>query len=151
MILHQILIFGRISILNLLSNLNTKSTFYDDSSNCDVKIDTGDRSFTLSEIKQKDDKTGKEKTTIELIDEPRSYDDGEACELCTENHSDEFLHQDGHTLCEGCRCSEAIAEYIESETKYHTTAFSTQLGFNWDFWMSIRELWSNCLDEGGEW
>lgn len=33
------------------------------------------------------------------------------------------------------------------------TAFSPQLGHNWDIWMAYRELYSNCLDEGGgyEW
>lgn len=31
----------------------------------------------------------------------------------------------------------------------HITGFSPQLGYNWEFWMAIRELWCNCLDEGG--
>lgn len=31
----------------------------------------------------------------------------------------------------------------------HITGFSPQLGYNWEFWMVIRELWCNCLDEGG--
>lgn len=30
------------------------------------------------------------------------------------------------------------------------TAFSPQLGFNWEPWMAYRELYSNCIDEGGE-
>lgn len=29
------------------------------------------------------------------------------------------------------------------------TAFSPKLGYDWEFWMSFRELFSNCLDEGG--
>jgi hypothetical protein len=28
--------------------------------------------------------------------------------------------------------------------------FTTQLGRNWELWMAFRELYSNCLDEGGE-
>jgi len=31
----------------------------------------------------------------------------------------------------------------------HITGFSPQLGYNWEFWMAIRELWCNCLDESG--
>jgi len=34
--------------------------------------------------------------------------------------------------------------------KEHVTAFSPQLGFEWKVWMAIRELYSNCLDEGGK-
>jgi hypothetical protein len=30
------------------------------------------------------------------------------------------------------------------------TAFSPQLGIDWKVWMAYRELYSNCLDEGGE-
>lgn len=29
------------------------------------------------------------------------------------------------------------------------TAFALQLGYNWEIWMALRELWSNVLDEGG--
>lgn len=31
----------------------------------------------------------------------------------------------------------------------HVTAFAYQLGHDWDFWMAIRELYSNCMDENG--
>lgn len=37
--------------------------------------------------------------------------------------------------------------YTESETI--ETAFALQLGYNWEIWMALRELWSNMLDEGG--
>ena len=30
-----------------------------------------------------------------------------------------------------------------------TTAFAVNLGYDWEFWMAIRELYSNCLDENG--
>lgn len=29
------------------------------------------------------------------------------------------------------------------------TGFAKALGFNWELWMALRELWSNMLDEGG--
>ena len=29
------------------------------------------------------------------------------------------------------------------------TAFSPKLGYDWEFWMAFRELYSNCLDEDG--
>lgn len=29
------------------------------------------------------------------------------------------------------------------------TAFALQLGYNWELWMALRELWSNMLDEKG--
>jgi len=41
------------------------------------------------------------------------------CKLCTENHSDEFIFQHGHSLCEGCRCDEAEEEYYEYKQKEH--------------------------------
>jgi hypothetical protein len=28
--------------------------------------------------------------------------------------------------------------------------FTTELGKSWELWMAYRELWSNCMDEGGE-
>lgn len=31
------------------------------------------------------------------------------------------------------------------------TAFSTQLGFDWELWMAFRELVSNTIDEKGKW
>jgi len=31
----------------------------------------------------------------------------------------------------------------------HQTAFAKNLGLGWDLWMAIREIYSNCLDEGG--
>lgn len=29
-------------------------------------------------------------------------------------------------------------------------AFTTELGKNWELWQAIREIWCNCLDEGGK-
>jgi len=34
-------------------------------------------------------------------------------------------------------------------TVIHRTAFALQLGYEWELWMAIRELYSNCLDEKG--
>lgn len=31
----------------------------------------------------------------------------------------------------------------------HVTGFSPKLGIDWEFWMAIREIHCNCLDEGG--
>lgn len=43
-----------------------------------------------------------------------------------------------------------IKEHIDLQPHVdHITGFSPQLGYNWEFWMAIRELWCNCLDEGG--
>ena len=40
--------------------------------------------------------------------------------------------------------------WMTGENKFFTSAFAVNLGFDWDFWMAIRELFSNCMDEGGE-
>ena len=32
----------------------------------------------------------------------------------------------------------------------HVTGFAKKLGFNWELWMALRELWSNMLDENGD-
>jgi len=32
----------------------------------------------------------------------------------------------------------------------HQTAFAVQLGHNWEVWHAFREIYSNCLDEGGD-
>ena len=37
----------------------------------------------------------------------------------------------------------------EIETR-EPSAFALNLGHEWKFWMAIRELYSNCLDEGGQ-
>ena len=39
--------------------------------------------------------------------------------------------------------NDELAEIIE-------TAFAVNLGYDWDFWMAIRELYSNCIDEKGK-
>lgn len=31
----------------------------------------------------------------------------------------------------------------------HKTGFALALGYNWELWMALREIWSNILDEGG--
>lgn len=41
-----------------------------------------------------------------------------------------------------------IGNEIQSIKKV-TTAFAVNLGYDWEFWMAIRELYSNCLDEDG--
>jgi len=44
-----------------------------------------------------------------------------------------------------------IEEYdcLTTEGKSHITAFSPQLGYNWELWQAFRELYANTLDEKG--
>jgi hypothetical protein len=43
-----------------------------------------------------------------------------------------------------------IIEYDDiALIKTHITGFSPRLGYDWEFWMAIREIYSNCLDEKG--
>lgn len=42
-----------------------------------------------------------------------------------------------------------IKEFRSGEWFTHTTAFSPKFGKDWEVWMAIRELYSNCLDENG--
>lgn len=37
-----------------------------------------------------------------------------------------------------------------AEDAFFVSAFAVNLGFDWDFWMAIRELYSNCMDEKGD-
>lgn len=48
-------------------------------------------------------------------------------------------------------CKSALAFSDPSETEYDTieTGFALALGYNWELYMALRELWSNMLDEGG--
>ncbi len=43
-----------------------------------------------------------------------------------------------------------VNQDIDGEIIEHCTAFSPNLGYEWKIWMAIRELYSNCLDEGGD-
>jgi hypothetical protein len=38
----------------------------------------------------------------------------------------------------------------DGQSTAQTLAFTTELGKNWKPWMVYRELWSNCMDEGGK-
>lgn len=38
---------------------------------------------------------------------------------------------------------------VQTKDEVITTGFAKKLGFNWELWMALRELWSNMLDEGG--
>lgn len=38
----------------------------------------------------------------------------------------------------------------ESHIEEVELGFTTDLGWHWELWMSFRELYSNCMDEGGE-
>ena len=42
-----------------------------------------------------------------------------------------------------------LINVIVNGTETYQTAFAVQLGHNWEFWMAIRELYSNCLDMKG--
>lgn len=48
-------------------------------------------------------------------------------------------------------CRSALTFSDPSETEYDTieTGFALALGYNWELYMALRELWSNMLDEGG--
>lgn len=48
-------------------------------------------------------------------------------------------------------CRSALTFSDPSETEYGTieTGFALALGYNWELYMALRELWSNMLDEGG--
>jgi hypothetical protein len=48
-----------------------------------------------------------------------------------------------------CNSQHDFSEPRESEYDEIETAFALQLGYNWELWMSYRELMSNVLDEGG--
>lgn len=48
-----------------------------------------------------------------------------------------------------CNSSHDFSEPRETESETIETAFALQLGYNWEIWMALRELWSNMLDEGG--
>jgi hypothetical protein len=48
-------------------------------------------------------------------------------------------------------CDSTMTFSDPSETEYATieTGFALALGYNWELYMALRELWSNMLDEGG--
>lgn len=48
-------------------------------------------------------------------------------------------------------CRSALTFSDPSETEYDIieTGFALALGYNWELYMALRELWSNMLDEGG--
>lgn len=48
-------------------------------------------------------------------------------------------------------CRSALTFSDPSETEYDTieTGFALALGYNWELYMALRELWSNMLDENG--
>ena len=39
--------------------------------------------------------------------------------------------------------------YDSGKKNSEITGFAVNLGYDWEFWMAIRELYSNCLDENG--
>lgn len=74
----------------------------------DVKIVTNGITYTFDSFVQRDDKTGKTKEVLEIIQD------------------------------------------TDGEIERIPTAFALNMGHEWKFWMAIRELYSNCLDENGE-
>lgn len=82
-----------------------------------------DENFTFFTFTQSCDSTGKEKELIG-INYAKAY------------HGD---------------CRSALTFSDPSETEYDTihTGFALALGYNWELYMALRELWSNMLDEGG--
>jgi len=47
-----------------------------------------------------------------------------------------------------CNSAQTFSEG-HTEADIIETAYALQLGYNWENWMILRELWSNMLDEGG--
>lgn len=56
---------------------------------------------------------------------------------------------DGHKSKEIIRIIEQKLKGRDTYIQSHDTGFALQLGYNWDLWMSFRELASNTIDEGG--
>jgi len=92
-----------------------------------------------------------------------TYDSGlkYAIAICLRNNIDIEIKSGGYTY--NFR-SELITDYKTSKSKeviqithnedgeYKSlnTAFAKNLGFDWELWMAVREVYSNCLDENGE-
>lgn len=74
----------------------------------DVKIVTNGVTYTFDTYVQRDEKTGKTKEVLEIIQD------------------------------------------TDGEIEKIPTAFAINMGHEWKFWMAIRELYSNCLDESGQ-
>lgn len=71
----------------------------------------------------------------------------------TENSKELISYSTTNKVCESTGKSKEIIvlhhqEEGCSEQKIET-AFALNLGYNWEIWMALRELWSNMLDEGG--
>lgn len=48
-----------------------------------------------------------------------------------------------------CLSAHDMREPCVEEKSFIKTGFAKALGFNWELWMALREIWSNMLDEGG--
>jgi len=120
--------------------------------NVEVKIVSGDTTFTLDSEVLKDSVTGKEKEVLVIVESPKpEYEIGEGalCSNCKGTNYGDASNNSIHYQCEGAYCDETYEEYLESLEIRHITGFSPQLGHDWELWMAIRELYSNMKDEGG--
>jgi len=79
--------------------------------------------FTFSTFTKSCDSTGKEKDLI-VINYAKYY----------------------HGNCDSAL---TFADPSETESDTIETGFALALGYNWELYMALRELWSNMLDEGG--
>lgn len=114
-----------------------------------VEIYSGNSKYTFSSKVISDEITSKAKELLVINEERKiTVDPEENCKQCKDLYFDGSVNTGPHNLCEGRYCQEFETSSIEIFE--HITAFSPQLGHEWKVWMAIRELYSNCLDEGGE-
>ncbi len=105
----------------------------------DISIYGGVKSHELSEYHSRDE------GYMELI----TYTTAE--EYCeSTGKSKEVIQLNYSKFYSGCLGSaETFHDPSEPEDLTINTAFALQLGYNWELWMALRELWSNMSDEGG--
>jgi hypothetical protein len=96
-----------------------------------------------------DDSTKKTKELLVVNEYKVNSEPSESiCKKCADIYYNGYVNTGPHNLCEGAHCSDMNDS--DEDPIIHVTAFSPQLGYEWKVWMAIRELYSNCLDEGGE-
>ncbi|MCP4255032.1 MAG: hypothetical protein GY775_16820 [Candidatus Scalindua sp.] len=116
-------------------------------SNVKFEILSGrNRRFEVDTTILEDSNVNKKKEVLvvkefEYLEEPTE----DICETCNDEYN---LNHSAGGLCEGSNCEIMLEAYpVETE---HVTGFSPKLGYGWEFWMAFREIYSNCLDEQGD-
>jgi len=79
-------------------------------------------------------------------------------ETISNSYKDTFTFEVDNIVCEETKVEKNLIVCLRSrkyndiekvEVKRFPTSFSKEMGFNWEPWMVIRELYSNSIDEGG--